>query len=122
MIGHQVFNYLDSFDHYSLFNISYRKTLKEDTILLDIRDDNLLIQTLNKIKPDIVINCIGVLINVCDKDIKKAIEINTLFPHKLAKFSDEINAKLIHMSTDCVFSGRKAKPYKEDDNLSLIHI
>ena len=116
MIGHQVFSYLDSSDNYSLTDISYRKKLTQDTILLDITDDNLLIQTIQEIKPDIVINCIGVLISVCDKDIERAIQINALFPHKLARYSDAINAKLIHMSTDCVFSGQQVEPYQENDH------
>ncbi|WP_327082925.1 SDR family oxidoreductase [Photobacterium kishitanii] len=59
-----------------------------------------------KIKPDIVINCIGLIKqHSISKQYIDAIEINSLLPHRLAELCDEYNAKLIHFSTDCVFSG-----------------
>lgn len=41
--------------------------------------------------------------------------INAHLPHKLAKLANNINSKLIHISTDCVFSGNKQSPYVETD-------
>lgn len=68
-----------------------------------------------QIKPDFVINCIGII-----KQVKEAnnaldcIRINSLFPHELAKICGNYDAKLIHFSTDCVFSGNEGF-YKESD-------
>lgn len=63
---------------------------------------------------DYLINCIGILsnaIDACDSSsVARAIKINALFPHELAR---EIKSKIIHMSTDGVFSG-KGGPYDED--------
>jgi len=115
LIGHQVYNYLKKNSDYELSNISYRKKLQEDTILIDIRDEKKFLDTVKKIKPNIIINCIGILINGSNKDPENAIFINAYMPHRLMRLADSINAKLIHISTDCVFSGNKKEPYLELD-------
>jgi dTDP-4-dehydrorhamnose reductase len=61
------------------------------------------------------VNCIGILIKGATEDPENAIYINSYMPHMLMKLADEINCKLIHISTDCVFSGDKISPYKELD-------
>ncbi len=67
-------------------------------------------------KPDIVINCIGIIKQLsAAKDPIPSITINALFPHQLAQLCQKYNAKLIHISTDCVFSGLKGN-YTEQDN------
>jgi len=59
-------------------------------------------------KPDYVVNCIGLIKQkALAKDPFSAISINALFPHKLARACNLSGAKLIHISTDCVFSGKK---------------
>ena len=77
----------------------------------DIGSLHLAIETIN---PDIVINCIGL---IKQHDISKqhidAIKINALLPHELANICDQYNAKLVHFSTDCVFSGDVGS-YTED--------
>ena len=115
LIGHQVYNYLKKNSDYELSNISYRNKLQEDTILLDIREETKFLDTVEKIKPNIIINCIGILINGSNKDPENAIFINAYMPHRLMRLADSINAKLIHISTDCVFSGNKKEPYLELD-------
>ncbi len=77
------------------------------------------IQSINQlclnIRPDVVINCIGITKHkMTDNNISAAIELNALFPHKLAEICDVSNSRLIHISTDCVFSGNKGN-YLEDD-------
>jgi len=62
---------------------------------------------------DIIINCAGAIPQRND-DIKKYIILNTLFPHKLNEFSKSKNIKFIHITTNCVFSGKKGK-YTEND-------
>ncbi len=62
---------------------------------------------------NIVVNCIGVIPQKA-KDPIKTVYCNSLFPHKVARMCSKSNAKLIHISTDCVFSGRKGM-YTDSD-------
>jgi len=66
-------------------------------------------------RPDAVVNCIGVVKqSAAAKDPLPSIAINSLFPHRLAALCQAAGARLIHVSTDCVFSGRKGN-YAEGD-------
>jgi len=70
---------------------------------------------IDKETPDIVINCIGIVKQVPAANVPlTSIAINALFPHQLAKICRQKNIRLIHMSTDCVFSGHRGR-YTEDD-------
>ena len=115
LIGHQVYNYLKDSDNYELHNISYRNKIQDDTTLLDARGEKFFIEKITSIRPHYIINCIGILINGSDADPENAIFLNSYMPHRLARLADKISAKLIHISTDCVFSGDKKKPYVETD-------
>lgn len=69
-----------------------------------------------ELRPQVVVNCIGVIKqDAAGKDPVTSITVNSLFPQRLAKLSQESNARLIHVSTDCVFSGRTGN-YREDDS------
>jgi dTDP-4-dehydrorhamnose reductase len=115
LIGHQVHNYLKGDGKYELYNIAYRNKLQENTILLDARDENNLVEQIASIKPQYIVNCIGILIGGSNKDPENAVFLNAYMPHRLARLADEIDAKLIHISTDCVFSGDKKESYIETD-------
>ena len=115
LIGHQVYNYLKDSDNYELHNISYRNKIQNDTILLNARDEKNFIDKITNIRPHYIINCIGILINGSDTDPENAIFLNSYMPHRLTRLADKINAKLIHISTDCVFSGDKKESYIETD-------
>jgi len=83
----------------------------------DIRADDMhnIRDTIRVFKPDVVINCIGIVKQLQEsQDPITSIAINSLFPHKLAKLCQESKTRLIHMSTDCVFSGKKGN-YTEND-------
>ncbi|OYQ77610.1 NAD(P)-dependent oxidoreductase [Wohlfahrtiimonas chitiniclastica] len=68
-----------------------------------------------KLQPDIILNCIGIIKQLDNiNDSINTIYINSLLPHQLAKLADSIEAKLIHFSTDCVFTGVKGN-YVESD-------
>ena len=68
-----------------------------------------------KIKPDIVVNCIGIIKQLKEsRNPRIAIKINSLFPHELYEICLSNKSRLIHVSTDCVFSGKKGN-YTEDD-------
>jgi dTDP-4-dehydrorhamnose reductase len=115
LIGHQIYNYLKDSNNYELHNISCRNKIQDDTILLDARDEKTFIDKITSIGPQYIVNCIGILINGSDTDPENAIFLNSYMPHRLARLADKINAKLIHISTDCVFSGDKKEPYIETD-------
>ena len=115
LIGHQVFNYLVKTEKYELYNITYRKKLNDETILCDVRNQNEFIALVKSISPDVIINCIGILIEGANMDPENAIFINAYLPHRLMSLSDELKSKLIHISTDCVFSGEKEMSYIEKD-------
>jgi dTDP-4-dehydrorhamnose reductase len=66
-------------------------------------------------RPDVVINCIGIIKQLKDaQDPLRAIGINALWPHRLAVLTRAAGARLVHFSTDCVFSGKKGN-YRETD-------
>jgi len=71
---------------------------------------------LSTVRPDVVVNCIGIVKqDAAAKDPIASITINSLFPHRLAQTCGDLNARLIHLSTDCVFSGSKGN-YAEGDS------
>jgi len=66
-------------------------------------------------RPDIVVNCVGIIKQLPNaNDYLESLAINSSLPHRLAKYSSMVGARLVHFSTDCVFSGRKGG-YTEDD-------
>lgn len=115
LIGHQVYNYLKDNSDFVLSNISYRRKLNNETILLDARSEQNFFDQIKRIQPNYIVNCIGVLISGAKQDPENALLLNAHLPHKLAKLANNINSKLIHMSTDCVFSGKKKSSYLETD-------
>jgi dTDP-4-dehydrorhamnose reductase len=81
----------------------------------DIENDDSLAQLFAAVRPDIVINCIGLVKQLAQADdVLAALPINSLLPHRLARLCASAGARLIHISTDCVFSGDKGM-YREDD-------
>lgn len=66
-------------------------------------------------RPDVVINCVGLVKQLSNaEDPLVAVPINTLLPHRLARMCEVAGARLVHVSTDCVFSGKQGS-YKESD-------
>ena len=115
MLGHIVLEKLDNKDIFEVFDITRKKDDRLNNFGCDVTNLNSLFKIIKDINPDYIINCIGVLIKGSIQDPSNAILINALLPHKLAQFSKVINAKLIHISTDCVFDGSKGS-YIETDN------
>lgn len=114
MLGHQVVNFFLQLGTYEITDIAFREKLRDETIILDITDKKKVENTINKIKPDVIVNCIGVLIRgSCD--IENAIYINAYLPHQLKNIAQKMGAKLIHISTDCVFSGNKGHYIESDE-------
>lgn len=118
MLGNYVYNYLDKTKFVGkVIRCPHVKT--ETVIGIDALWDKELIYSRilfdYKIKPgDIIINCIGIINKKVDSiGIKDTIQINSIFPHILQELSDIRECKLIHISTNCVFSGTKGN-YSED--------
>ncbi|MGB9082223.1 MAG: SDR family oxidoreductase [Desulfuromonadaceae bacterium] len=89
--------------------------LERINVPVDVGDFDSVVRVLAEVRPDVVINCIGVIKQLAGaKDSLMCIKINALFPHCLAKACERIGARLIHISTDCVFSGKKGG-YVESD-------
>lgn len=66
-------------------------------------------------RPDVVINCVGLVKQLSNaEDPLVAVPINTLLPHRLARMCEVAGARLVHVSTDCVFSGKQGN-YTEFD-------
>ncbi|MFA5272172.1 MAG: sugar nucleotide-binding protein, partial [Candidatus Omnitrophota bacterium] len=89
----------------------------EKKTLCGVRAEDFLIfeKIMSTVSPDVVINCIGIVKQIQESvNPVKSIEINSLFPHKLAVLCAQNNCRLIHVSTDCVFSGKKGR-YTEND-------
>ncbi len=73
------------------------------------------VAAMNRVKPEIVINCIGVIKQLAAaNDPLVALPINAEFPHRLAGLCARLGSRLVHISSDCVFSGRKGA-YTESD-------
>ena len=114
MAGHLVYNYLRETGKYDIKNIVYRQKLNDESIVVDVTDFEAVNALVFNQKPDIIINCIGILIKGSKTHPDNAILINSYFPYLLKRLTDEISAKLIHISTDCVFTGIKGE-YTEND-------
>lgn len=81
----------------------------------DVENHDSLVNVFQRIKPDVVVNCIGLIKQVADaEDPLLALPINSLLPHRLAALCALSKARLVHISTDCVFNGSRGG-YTEDD-------
>ena len=92
------------------------KELHDHVIVgVDVENTDNLTRLFVRVKPDVVINCIGLVKQLAEADDPlAAIPINALLPHRLARLCELGAARLIHMSTDCVFDGTKGM-YSEAD-------
>jgi len=116
MAGHMIYNYLRSLNKYEVISACFRKKISKDSIILDVYNTEEIKTTLHQFTPDYVINCVGILVNGAKQVPENAVYINAYFPHLLARLINEHNpsSRLIHISTDCVFSGKKGA-YTDND-------
>lgn len=113
MLGNAVTKYFLGNENYNV-TTTYRDELvkfNENAIKFDVLTDSL-----DKLPVDFdyVINCIGIIKPFMAQSKLNAIKINSTFPYELAKWCNKNDVKLIHITTDCVFSGDKGK-YVESD-------
>lgn len=75
---------------------------------IDLTDFKNLLNTLNNVKPDIILNACGITIRRgLEEIISNTILLNSALPHFLNEWVSKNNKRLIHFSTDCVFSGKR---------------
>lgn len=113
MAGHMISLYLKEQGH-SVLGFDLRESEYVDSIAGDARDVQHLERVIVDGNFDTVINCIGILNQYAEKDKALATFLNSYFPHFLAEVTKGSETQVIHMSTDCVFSG-KCGGYTEDD-------
>ncbi|MGW8465479.1 dTDP-4-dehydrorhamnose reductase family protein [Pseudomonas sp. CLCA07] len=124
MLGNAVFKVLSSSSALSVIGTvrnakaidSFDSKVKGNLISgVDVLDQDSLVDVFERSKPDVVINCIGLIKQLSSaKDPLSVLPINAMLPHRLAKLCALVGSRLVHISTDCVFSGRKGM-YKEND-------
>lgn len=91
----------------SIGNYKGVSLFKNDNVIdnVDVLNFENLSNILIKAKPYYIINCVGITKRKINNNISKAIEVNSVFPHKLADWAIKNNSRLIHFSTDCVYNG-----------------
>jgi len=127
MLGHKVFQVLsDRFDTVATFldpdgawrTFPQYEGLPAERLLggVDALRFETVVAAVERSRPDVVVNCVGIIKQLREaSDPILTITLNSLLPHRLAELCSRVGARLVHPSTDCVFSGRKGAPYSEDD-------
>lgn len=116
MLGNNLFNIFSEKTNFETYGVvrnkkkinnmsKYSKNLKE---ISDVRNYEEISRVIEKISPEILINCVGIIKQREEiEDKTQTIQINSLLPHLLLNISKNVGAKFIHFSTDCVFSGKE---------------
>lgn len=89
---------------------------QEGVIALDISDIEAVLALVRETRPDVIINCAAhTNVDACEKEWDAAYRINAIGPRNLSIAATEVDAKMIHVSTDYVFEGNGTRPYTEFD-------
>ena len=117
MLGYSLFSNLSEYHELDVYG-TVRNTDGKERFFIDfqnkiiegveVNDLATVEAAIANIKPNVVINCIGLIKqHSTSKQHEDAISINSLLPHQIASICDRYDAKLVHFSTDCVFTGEK---------------
>lgn len=113
MAGHLVSLYLKEQGH-DVLGFALSKSSLVDSVIGDARDEVFIKELVGINRFDAIINCIGILNQFAEDNKASAVYLNSYFPYYLAQLTDGTDTQVIHMSTDCVFSGKKGQ-YTEDE-------
>jgi len=113
MAGHTISLYLLEKGH-EVFGFDLKESPYIKSFAGNAFDTNTIAKVIKDGKYDSVINCIGILNQFAEQNHALAAYINGYFPNFLAKTTEDSDTQVIHMSTDCVFSGQKGG-YEEND-------
>ena len=106
MAGHTIALYFQKQNH-NVEILSRRKVDYCNTIVGDATDYQELEKLILDGNYDAVINAIGILNQFAEEDKANAVALNSYLPHFLSKITENTSTKIVHMSTDCVFSGKE---------------
>ena len=104
MAGHVMAKYYQDNEIFKIYGIGRRGDSNIDEVI-DATNFPELEKAILKIRPDFIINCVGVLVEQSNSFPSQAILVNSYLPHFLSELGKKNNYRLIHLSTDCVFSG-----------------
>jgi dTDP-4-dehydrorhamnose reductase len=113
MAGHVIYTYFSKMDKYEVYGIARNIESTNKTFNIDVSQTEE-IKKIVDLGFDIIINCIGILNKDAEDNPHKAIFFNSYFPHFLEHITKNTKTKIISISTDCVFSGKKGN-YTETD-------
>ena len=123
MLGHKAFqvfsHYFETAATFRHFDARLRSTglFPESQVIDGVNANDLATvrSAVQQFRPNCVLNCVGIIKQLKEaKEARASIYTNALFPHLLAELCGDLGARLIHVSTDCVFSGRRGH-YTEQD-------
>lgn len=112
MAGHVVSTYFSEAGH-QVDTLAATRQLNPNTITLDVTHSDQFLAKLNQSTYDVIINCIGVLVRESDEKKSKAVYLNSYLPKLLEENYKDTSTRLIHISSDGVFSGAR-DTYFED--------
>ncbi len=116
MAGHVLTKMLkDNSDEFEVIDVARGNKRTRPSVNLDVTDFNSLRELIAKEAPDFVVNCIGILNKSAGDNPDVAILLNAYLPHFLEAVTRQTKTRIIHISTDCVFSGKKGG-YIESDS------
>ena len=113
MAGHVIYTYLQEYTKYQIIGTTNSTYLNENCISLDVFNQPQVEKFITKNKPDVIINCVGSLIRESKSHADRTIYCNAYFPYFLKNCAATVGARLIHISTDCVFSGKSGGYYED---------
>lgn len=114
MAGHMLYNYFSESELYDVYGLARNIESTPKLFDLDVSNTAQLQSLFTTHQFDYVVNCIGILNKDAEDFPSKAIWFNSYFPHYLEEITKETQTKVIHISTDCVFSGKDGG-YTEND-------
>lgn len=113
MAGHLLVRYFKEQGVHQVFQTT-RDPRNPESLVVDVNDPATLEKAVEIVHPDVIINAVGVLNQSAEEDKIGAYHVNGFLPHRLRRAADGIGARLIHISTDCVFLGTRGR-YREED-------
>jgi len=106
MAGHTIALYLISQGH-DVFGFGRKPSSLFKSVTGDVTNTKILKELIESELFDVIVNCVGVLNQFAEKEKSNAILINSYLPHYLADITSHLSTQVIHLSTDCVFSGSR---------------
>jgi dTDP-4-dehydrorhamnose reductase len=123
MLGHKLIQqWRDKFEVFSTVRSDVSKYVKaglfeKDEVICPVKAEDIdsVRDAVKLARPDVMINCVGIIKQLpTSKNVIQTLTVNSIFPHRLAEIAQESNVRLITVSTDCVFNGKKGN-YTEED-------